>query len=55
MTFIDPILSDISPDGRAIAPYIRNEINAKDAVSVFVRFKSDLISGRSGARVKVIA
>jgi len=55
ITFKDPILSELRPEGKANAPYIRNEIKAKDAVSVFVRPKSDLIKGRRGARVKVIA
>jgi len=34
---------------------MRNEIKAKEAVSVLVRPQSDLIKGRRGARVKVIA
>jgi hypothetical protein len=55
MTFNEPILSEISPEGNANAPYIRKEIKANEAVSVFVRFKSDLISGNKGANVNVIA
>jgi hypothetical protein len=55
ITFKDPILSEIRPEGKANAPYIRNEIKAKDAVSALVSPRSDLIKGRRGARVKVIA
>ena len=33
----------------------KKEIKAKEVVSAFVRFSSDLIKGKSGARVKVIA
>jgi hypothetical protein len=55
ITFKEPTLSESSPDGKARAPKAKKEIKAKEVVSAFVRFSSDLIKGKSGARVKVIA